>query len=208
VSEEIPNGPLLARPVLELVSLVDVHDDVFSDDAEHANSESQEELEVPRIHDAPVTHSPSEVQNDEYSLTVDFEAFASAREMSPTQHFDAHVDVQTSPQADPLIVRSIPDDTATFLEMERLAQSMADTTGTDVNCDKILPVYDSHTNPNVQHDLDLWMRVRDYDKANAEAPFIPVLSRKQKAHVKKNLQIGKPSTYKTRSQGGSNSGTQ
>jgi len=52
------------------------------------------------------------------------------------------------------------------------------------------------------------MRVRDYDKANTEAPFIPVLSRKQKAQVKKNLQIGKPSTYKTRSQEGSNSGAQ
>jgi len=155
VSEEIPKGPLLSRPVLELVSLVDVHDDVFSEDVDHANSESWEELEIPRIQDAPVTHSPSDVLNDEHSLTVDLEAFASDREMSPTQHFEAHVDVQTCPQADPLIVRSIPDDTATFLEMERLAQSMADTTGTDENGDNILTVYESHTNPNVQHDLDL-----------------------------------------------------
>ena len=187
MSEEIPKGPFLSRPVLELVSLVDVHDDVFSDDVDNANSESREELEIPRIQDAPVTHSPSDVQNDEHSMTVDLEASASAREMSPTQHFEAHVDVQTCPQADPLIVRSIPDDTGIFLEMERLAQTMVDTMGTDENGDKILTVYEPHTNPNVQHDLDLWMRVRDYDKAKAKAPFIPVLSRKQKAQVKKNL---------------------
>jgi len=79
---------------------------------------------------------------------------------------------------------------------------------TDENGDKILTIYEPHTNPNVQHDLDLWMRVREYDKANAKAPFIPVLSRKQKAQVKKNLHIGKPPTYKTRSQGGSHSGDQ
>jgi len=131
LSEEIPKGPLLSRPVLELVSLVDVHDDVFSKEVEHVISESREELEIPRIQDQPVTHSPSDVQNDENSLTADLETSASAREVSPTQHFEAHEYVQTSPQADPLIVRSIPDDTATFLEMERLAQTMVNTTGTD-----------------------------------------------------------------------------
>jgi len=52
------------------------------------------------------------------------------------------------------------------------------------------------------------MRVHDYDKANAEKPFTPVLSRKQKQQVKKNLQIGKPPLYKTRSQGGSTTGHQ
>jgi hypothetical protein len=141
-------------------------------------------------------------------LAVDLEVSASARETSPTQQFEAHDDVQSSPQDNPLVVRSIPDDTATFLEMERLVQqsSMEENTGTDNNGDRTLTVY--HSNPTVQHDLDLWMRVREYDKANAEAPFIPVLSRKQKQQVKKNLQIGKPPPYKTRSQGGSNSGDQ
>jgi len=68
--------------------------------------------------------------------------------------------------------------------------------------------FEPHSNLNVQHDLDLWMRVREYDKANTESPFIPVLSKKQKLQVKKQLQIGKPPPYKTRSQGGSNSGSQ
>jgi len=70
----------------------------------------------------------------------------------------------------------------TFLEMERLAQNSytVEQIGTDENGDKILTIYEPQSNPNVQHDLDLWMRVRDYDKVNAEIPFTPVLSRKQK----------------------------
>ena len=43
-----------------------------------------------------------------------------------------------------------------------------------------IPTKKPHSNPNVQHGLDLWMRVREYDKANAARPFTPVLSRKQK----------------------------
>ena len=71
-----------------------------------------------------------------------------------------------------------------------------------------MTIFESHSNPNVQHDLDLWMRVREYDKANAELPFTPVLSKKQKQQVRKQLQIGKPPPYKTRSQRGSKSGDQ
>ncbi len=145
---------------------------------------------VPRIQDAPVTHPSSDAHDDEHSLTVDLEASASVREISPTQHDVAHDDVQTSPQDGSLVVRYIPDDTATFLEMERLSQNTNYTvehSGTDENGDKILTVYEPHSNPNVQHGLDLWMRVREYDKANAEIPFTLVLSRKQKQQVKKNL---------------------
>ena len=95
--------------------------------------------------------------------------------------------------------------------MERLTQNTNYTvkhSGTDENGDKILTVYEPHSNSNVQHDLDLWIRVCEYDKANADRPFTPVLSRKQKQQVRKNLQIGKPPPYKTRSQGGSTSGDQ
>jgi hypothetical protein len=83
--------------VLELVSLVDMHGDVFSDDVDHVNSESREELVVPRIHNEPVTHPSSAVHNDEHSLTVDLEASGSSTEMSLAQHYVAHEDVQTSP---------------------------------------------------------------------------------------------------------------
>jgi len=192
VSEEIPQGFLPSRPMVELASPDDVHTDVLSDDVEQVNSESREELVVPWIQNAPGMHLSSDAHDDERSFTVDLEASASAREMSQTQYDAAHDDMQTNPQDGPLAVRSIPDDTTTFLEMERLAQNTNYTvehSGTDENGDIILTVYEPHSNPNVQHDLDLWMRVREYDKANADRPFTPVLSRKQKQQVRKNLRL-------------------
>ena len=95
--------------------------------------------------------------------------------------------------------------------MERIAQNtpnMATQIETDEHGDKRMIVYESHNNSNVHHDLEHWQRVRDYDKANAELPFTNVLSRKQKQQVRKQLQIGKPTPYKNRSQGGSTPGDQ
>lgn len=155
--------------MLELASLDDVHDDVLADVVEQVNSEPWEELEVPRVQNSHVTHLSLDAHVFEHSSTVDLEASASAREMSATQLDldDAHEDVQTSPKVGPLVVRSIPDDTATFLEMERLSQNYTvEHPGTNVNGDITL-TFELHSNPNVQHDLDLGMRVRDYDKANA-----------------------------------------
>lgn len=36
-----------------------------------------------------------------------------------------------------------------------------------------------HINPNIQHDMDLWQRICEYDKGTAEVSFTPVLSNKQ-----------------------------
>jgi len=158
LSEEIPQGSLPSRPVLELASPHDVHVDVLSDDMERVNSESREELVIPWIQNAPGMHPSSDAHDDEHSFNVDLEASAYAREMSQIQHDVAHDDVQTSPQDGPLVVRSIPDDTDTFLEMERLAQNTNYTvehSGTDENGERLLTVYEPHSNPNVQHDLDL-----------------------------------------------------
>jgi len=55
-----------------------------------------------------------------------------------------------------------------------------------------------HSNSRIQHDMELWRRVRDYDKKCVESPFLRVLTRKQKQHLKKTI-VGKP--YKTRSTG-------
>jgi len=97
VSEGIPQGSLPSRPVLELASPNDVHADVLSDDVEQVNSESREELVIPRIQNAPVMHPSSDAHDDERSFTVDLEASASARDMSQTKHDVAHDDVKTSP---------------------------------------------------------------------------------------------------------------
>jgi len=210
VSDVIPQCPLPLHPVLELASLGDVHVDMLADDMEQVHSKPWEELEVPQVQNVQVTHTSFDAHVLEHSSAVDLEASASAREMSPTQ-LDlvfAHDDVHTSSQIGRLVVRSIPEDTTTFLAMEKLVQNYTvEHPGTDVNAGS-MSTLEPHSNLNIQHDLYLWLRVRDYDKDNAELQFIPVLSKKQKQQVKKQLQIGKPSPYKTRSQGGSNSGSQ
>ena len=55
VSDEVPQGTLPLRPVLELNHVV--HDDVLSDVDEHVSSVIQEELKIPRIQDSPVTNT-------------------------------------------------------------------------------------------------------------------------------------------------------
>jgi len=87
------------------------------------HSIQQEELVLPQTQNVPGMHPSSDDHEDERSFTIDLEASDSAREMSQTQHVVAHNDVQSSPQDGPLVVRSILDDTATFLEMERRAQN-------------------------------------------------------------------------------------
>ena len=62
-----------------------------------------------------------------------------------------------------------------------------------------------HSNARIQQDLELWRRVKEYDKKSAEMPFIPVLTRKQKQHLKKTTS-GKP--YITRSTGDNSTSNQ
>jgi hypothetical protein len=52
---------------------------------------------------------------------------------------------------------------------------------------------------NVQHDLDLWARIREYDKRMAEEGFTQVLSKKQQKEAKKQV-LGK-AMYNTRAKG-------
>jgi len=58
-----------------------------------------------------------------------------------------------------------------------------------------------HVNSRLQHDLDLWQRIKEYDKKPAkEPPFTVVLTKKQKQIMKTELLDGKP-PYSTRSSG-------
>jgi hypothetical protein len=101
-----------------------------------------------------------------------------------------------------LIARSILVETELVSKMERLDQNeppslVTHATYSDEHSDKVLVVHEyTHNNPIIQQDLELWRRILEYDKGNAEMPFTPVLSKRQKQQVKKQLQIGKPS-YRT-----------
>jgi len=56
-----------------------------------------------------------------------------------------------------------------------------------------------HVSKNVQSDLDLWARIREYDQRMAEEGFTQVLSKKQQQAMKKQV-LGKVS-YNTRAKG-------
>jgi len=69
------------------------------------------------------------------------------------------------------------------------------------NVSESTSVLEKHINPRIQHDLDLWKRIKDYDKRIAEeATYTPILTRKQKQNLKKQLLDGKQ-PYHTRAMG-------
>ena len=82
------------------------------------------------------------------------------------------------------LVRSIPVETELIVEMERLDQE--DPQGGERNS---VTMEEAQINLKIHDSLDLWERIRAYDKENAASHFIPVLSKKQKQQVKKQLQI-------------------
>ena len=57
-----------------------------------------------------------------------------------------------------------------------------------------------HPNKNIQHSLDLWERVREYDKRSAAGDFMPILTRKQRQKLKLQQVLPKQPT-KTRARG-------
>ena len=57
-----------------------------------------------------------------------------------------------------------------------------------------------HPSRNIQHGLDLWERVRQYDARSAVEDFTPVLTRKQKQKLKVQQVLQKKPT-KTRARG-------
>jgi len=179
--------------VLE-VDPLEEHVDVHNDDVvERFIPVLREEESIPRI----TTTSGSSPSEHEAVQDLSVELCFSPRE-------NPHNDIQSS---SPLpIVQSIPVEAELLAEMERLDQASSQNYNAQVtnltqneggiSVEKEQP----HIDPKIQDSLDLWRRIRDYDNENAANPYTPVLSRKQKQQVKKQVLISKPS-YTTRSQG-------
>lgn len=77
-----------------------------------------------------------------------------------------------------------------------------ETIAADVNIPACVAPVQHHEIPiakNVQNDLDLWARIREYDKRMAEEGFTQVLSKKQQKEAKKQV-LGK-ALYNTRAKG-------
>jgi len=72
----------------------------------------------------------------------------------------------------------------------------------------VIPIvqFAAHPSRNIQNGMDLWARIREYDKRTAEEGFIQVLSKKQQQILKKQV-LGQPH-YKTRAKGGATTSSQ
>ena len=55
-----------------------------------------------------------------------------------------------------------------------------------------------HPSKNIQHGLDLWDRVREYDARAAAEGFMPVLTRNQKQKIKVQQVLAKPTKSQAR----------
>ena len=51
----------------------------------------------------------------------------------------------------------------------------------------IAPTEVFHSDENIQRDMELWNRIREYDQKSKEEEFTPVLSKKQKHKLRQQI---------------------
>ena len=128
-----------------------------------------------------------------HGFSVDLVSSTSDREEPLVQQFVALDDMQSSPRVYPLPVET---DLLTDLEWLKHNDSLAIVTqvvGPDVDGNMVLVVHENtHNSPRIQHDLELWHHVHEYDAKTSEMSFTPILSKKRKQQVKKQFHVGKP----------------
>ena len=211
--DELP----LPRPVLEVVSPV-AHANVHPVEVMRSHQTSREELEIPTVNDA----TDSLLDGVEHNHVTPRElverskgAHESVPQSSPVEHYDMN-DVSADffkDHADDFVEQEVEHSGSrnTSPVGRPIAHCLVSHEASDGSLDgdveheisiqdgTALPVVtEVHSSARIQHDLELWRRVKEYDQRAAEVPFILVLTRKQKQHHK-NTTIGKP--YKTCSTG-------
>jgi len=224
-SEKFPE----ATPVIEFISPV-AHDDVHSERVERSHPTSQEEVMILMVYDVTVTlsddvehnHStPRELMESPkgshehvpYSSIVEHDDVHEVSVESihvQTDNLVEHVDVHYVPQRSPMDACFIDKSLVTHEVVkkpiegtEEVAQAYANNTLTqnqDVHVAVEIQQQEVHPNKNIQHGLDLWARVRQYDERSAAEDFTPVLRRKKKKKLKLQQVVGKQPT-KTRARG-------
>jgi hypothetical protein len=168
----------------------------LSDDVEHDHSKLWELVKSPKISYANVTRSSLVEYDDMHEISVELLPI-------PTNHIVEHDDVQSSSPRGPLFVRTIDDSMVALDVMRRSHDGVVvfKQATTHIGLAQTSQI-EVHSNPRIQQDMELWRRILDYEKKSAEMPFILVLTRKQKQHLKKTI-VDKP--YKTRSTGDNSS---
>jgi len=179
-SERAEQLHLTLREVLENHVLDEV---TLSDDVEHNRSCSRELVESPKGYYERVSHS------------------------SQVEHIEVHevsvesAQVQTDTIVEQVEVHSgLRPSLASLVVVERSLAASASMTIPEEQEVVVLQQQHVHPSKNIQHGLDLWDRVREYDARSATKDFTSVLTRKQKQKIKLQQVLAKQSP-KTRARG-------
>jgi hypothetical protein len=145
------------------------------------NQTLTEELEVPVVDDESEPLQDG-MEHDHVSPRELEQSPKGARESAPCPPIDANVEVMAGIQ--------LQTSTAVVVSHDGTGMPQAD--------GLVLQQQYVHPSKNIQHGLDLWERVREYDARAAAEGFMPVLTKNQKQKVK--VQLPKPPT-RSRSRG-------
>jgi predicted aldo/keto reductase-like oxidoreductase len=127
-----------------------------------------------------------------------------------TENLVEHVDVHYVPNQSPMDARSIDNNVVSHEAVLISLEGTEEAVQVDVNINVSHNQEDEHVtaeiqqqevhpSKNIQHGLDLWERVRQYDERSA-VEVTPVLTRKQKQKLKLQQVLQKQPT-KTRARG-------
>lgn len=170
----------LENPTLDVVTVT------LSDDVENNRSSPRKLVESPKGYHERVPHSSPDEHNEVHEVSVES---VQVQTNNVVEHVDVHSGSGHSLVSPAIVERSLAVSASmpTTIQEEQLVTE--------------LQQQEVHPSKNIQHGLDLWVRVREYDERSAVEDFTPVLTRKQKQKIKIQQVIAKQPT-KTRSRGG------
>jgi hypothetical protein len=208
--EESPIGSIESASHLSPLG----REDVRPDGVEQTHQILREELEIPVIDDISEPLQDG-VEHDHVSPRELEKSPKGARESvsrpSSVEHVDMHeVSAEHHKHPKDSIVAGLDaqpiDHNITNIHLSD--DSLVDVDVTEICSQEGVPQYvvtNIHSSERIQHDIELWRRVKEYDKKSMEMPLVPALTRKQKQHLKKTTS-GKP--YTTRSTGDNSTSNQ
>jgi len=126
-------------------------------------------------------------------------------EITETQEDSHDVNTVAIPQPPFIDVRELERNAQTQTRTNITTKNVSNETEVQIMHDNIAPVrvfpaqhQDVQVSKNVQRDLDLWARIREYDQRTADEGFTQVLSKKQQQAMKKKVLYA---SYNTRAKG-------
>jgi len=143
----------------------------LSDDVEHNHSIPRELVESPKGSHERVSHSPPVKHVEVHEASVES---AQVQMDLVVEHVDVHSGSRSS-----LVLLVV-------IEQPLIEHVSMPTTIQEEQVVASLQQQEVHPSKNIQHGLDLWERVCEYDKRSTDEDFTPVLTRKQNLYLSHN----------------------